>query len=224
MPRHNKKRAMSLVCAHCGSTFVSGSNAQTMCSLACRVKHAALQFTGVAGCWEWPLSRNVKNGYGQISTWSNGRRKVLYAHRSSYNTFVGPIPKHLFVLHKCDNRPCFNPDHLFLGTALDNSLDMDSKGRRRIVVAKVHWTALHPDKIPRGSSYKKRATLSGSKHPGSKLSEHEVTDILASNETLISLAKRYSVSSTTIWQIKSRKTWKRVTPSDFQAVLQFPLG
>lgn len=54
---------------------------------------------------------------------------MLYAHRVSWELFRGPIPNKLFVLHKCDNKNCINPDHLFLGTAKDNIHDCIRKGR-----------------------------------------------------------------------------------------------
>lgn len=67
-----------------------------------------------------------KNGYG----WQrkNGERK---AHRAAWVERNGPIPDNLWVLHKCDNPSCVNPDHLFLGTAKDNNDDMRKKGRAR---------------------------------------------------------------------------------------------
>lgn len=76
------------------------------------------------GCMNWTRSKN-KGGYGNLKI--NG--KVEIASRIAYILSYGKIPDGLFVLHKCDNRCCVNPAHLFLGTQKDNVDDMTEKGR-----------------------------------------------------------------------------------------------
>lgn len=72
-------------------------------------------------CWIWKSSVN-KNGYGKFG--------VTTAHRMSYILFVGNIPDGMLVCHTCDNPPCVNPKHLFLGNNLDNIRDCVNKGRQ----------------------------------------------------------------------------------------------
>lgn len=76
------------------------------------------------GCWVWTGSTGGI-GYGVLSI--NG--KPEYVHRLAYRLLKGGVQRYKFVLHRCDNPPCFNPEHLFLGTALDNVKDMIKKGR-----------------------------------------------------------------------------------------------
>jgi hypothetical protein len=76
------------------------------------------------GCHEY-LGAKAKNGYAKIGK----RSRQWLGHRLAWTLKFGEIPGGLFVLHKCDNRPCINPDHLFLGTAKDNTRDMMQKGR-----------------------------------------------------------------------------------------------
>ena len=77
------------------------------------------------GCWIWQLNRN-QCGYGAFKK----EGKTLSTHRESYKAFKGRIPENMCVCHTCDNPPCINPDHLFLGTHGDNMRDMSRKGRQ----------------------------------------------------------------------------------------------
>lgn len=76
------------------------------------------------GCHEW-IACLLPNGYGAIQF----KGKKLSAHRVSWELHNGEIPKDMHVLHKCDNRRCVNPDHLFVGTHQDNMKDRNQKGR-----------------------------------------------------------------------------------------------
>lgn len=78
------------------------------------------------GCLEWTGARD-HDGYGRIN--SAGLR--LRTHRVAWAHENGPIPSGMLVLHRCDNPPCCNPDHLFIGTNADNTADMMDKCRWR---------------------------------------------------------------------------------------------
>lgn len=89
-------------------------------------------------CWEWTAATH--NGYGILNR--GERSRTIKASRASWIIHNGPIPDDLWVLHHCDNPPCCNPRHLFLGTHLDNMRDMFSKGRRTAATgATNHGTA-----------------------------------------------------------------------------------
>ncbi len=136
-------------------------------------------------CWPWSMSIN-KRGYGQFTH----QRQVRLAHRTAYELAYGPIPKghRICVCHKCDNKPCCNPYHLFLGTDGDNVRDCLAKGR------------LNPT---RGEA---------SKH--AKLNNHKVVEIRNRYErggvSCKTLASEYGVFKTTIQGVVSFKTWKHV--------------
>lgn len=72
-------------------------------------------------CWEWQGAR-FRQGYGAFTN-----KTTKYAHRMAYILTYGSIPEGMFILHKCDNPPCCNPKHLWLGTQADNVHDRYNK-------------------------------------------------------------------------------------------------
>jgi hypothetical protein len=148
------------------------------------------KLTKTDGCWEW-AGYIDEDGYGIFKI--NGN--PLRAHRISYLLLVGPIPPGLLVCHKCDNRKCVNPDHLFLGTHLDNSIDCIKKGRR----------AKHP-KQPA------RPNCCGEKIPSHKLTNNQVIEIRSLLEVtpVRKLARMYHVAPITIRDIKLNRSWKHL--------------
>lgn len=108
---------------------------------------------GPDDCWEWQASK-LPDGYGSFGVRS---RVVDKAHRVSWVLKNGPIPDGMSVCHRCDNPPCVNPDHLFLGTQQDNMKDMVSKGRHglhvhpeRAASGDRNGARVHREKMPRG--------------------------------------------------------------------------
>jgi hypothetical protein len=141
-------------------------------------------------CWEWTGYKN-KLGYGRFTR--AGKTGTQMAHRIAFEFVNGPLPRHLFTCHKCDNPPCCNPNHLFAGTAAENFQDAVQKGR---------W--VHPGGV-RGERASK-----------SRLTESQVKEIFLSDEANSVLAERYSVTSTAIYWIKKQKNWGWFT-KDFAA-------
>jgi hypothetical protein len=140
-----QKRTIPRICEQCGQGFLAPAQqvkrgGARFCGSSCSKKHQALPYMSEKwlerfwsyvvksdDCWEWQGTRTA-NGYGTIL----GDGKRHYAHRVSYEIADGPIPEGLDVCHHCDNPPCINPAHLFLGTATDNARDMAAKGRAGI--------------------------------------------------------------------------------------------
>lgn len=78
-------------------------------------------------CWEWTGCKS-QGGYGVIGTRIEGRTST-FVHRASWIVKNGAIPKDKVICHRCDNPSCFNPDHLWIGTPVENMQDMLEKGR-----------------------------------------------------------------------------------------------
>ena len=97
---------------------------------------------GLFKCWLWTAG-GIKGGYGMM-TW-NG--KLILAHRISYELANGPFPKELCVCHSCDNPPCVNPAHLFLGTNQDNVDDKNRKGRGVYLTGEKHGSCKYSDTL-----------------------------------------------------------------------------
>jgi HNH endonuclease len=137
-----------------------------------------------SGCWLWTASIGAGSGYGKIY----GLGQHLSAHRASYIIHKGQISDGLSVLHRCDVKTCVNPDHLYLGTALDNTTDMMRKGRNN-------------------GNFKGRF---GELHPAAKLTADKVRHIRASNKTERELAKEFEVTASAIHDAKSGRNWRNV--------------
>lgn len=133
-----------------------------------------------ATCWEW-VGYTV-HGYGRLNV--EGRPEM--AHRLAWRLERGEIPVGLFVLHKCDNPGCCNPEHLYLGTQAENMRDMTVRQR-------AHTTG------PQGSA-----------HFNAKLTEDDVRAIRAATGNLAALARHYGVSYITINKIRRGETWQHV--------------
>lgn len=104
--------------------------------------------SSIDSCWLW-IGAQDGYGYGQLATGSmiDGSRRRERAHRIAYELTIGPIPDGLEVLHKCDNPPCCNPTHLFLGTQTQNIEDMKRKGRAKSLQGEAKSNAVLSDEI-----------------------------------------------------------------------------
>jgi hypothetical protein len=129
------------------------------------------------GCWE---RRAARSGVGYSQVRANGKQWL--AHRFAWTHFNGPIPDGMFVCHRCDNRICVRPDHLFLGTNADNMRDKVEKGR----------------------------VTKGEEIGVAKLTESAVREIRASTESQKVLAERFGIHKSNVSRVRTRTTWEHV--------------
>jgi len=163
-------------------------------------------------CWNW--SGCGGGGYGCFTMMG-----VLYkAHRVVWSLFNGSPPLDMCVLHKCDNPPCCNPNHLFLGTRFDNMRDMVKKGRNKTISGEKHWSKTHPEKVARGERHcfnlhpelRPRGEVNGN----SKLTDEKVIRIRGlysrGGITHRELGVRFGVHSCQIKRVLNGKAWAHV--------------
>ncbi len=132
-------------------------------------------------CWLW-LGCKDKSGYGRFR--ARAASEVRYAHRVAYTIAVEPIPDGVLICHRCDNPPCCNPSHLFIGTHATNSLDCVVKGRSN----------------------------HGERNPNARLTINMIERILAllaDGKSPVEVASLARVTPDTIYLIRAKKIWRR---------------
>lgn len=140
-----------------------------------------------SGCWEWQAGKK-NSGYGGFQI----KRNYYAAHRIAYAIYYQKDAGELCVCHVCDNPPCVNPLHLFLGTKLDNTRDRIRKGRSNV----------RPEKVGRGET-----------HSQVKITEDQVRSIrqrAGNGANYPTLAKDFDLSKSAICLIVQRKRWAHV--------------
>lgn len=142
-------------------------------------------------CLEWTASIN-RGGYGQFNA---GNKRIVLAHRFSWEIANGPIPDGLLVCHDCDNRKCVELAHLFLGTHKDNNNDMFSKGRGHVFDG---------------------SQAIGENNVNAKLTKEMVSKVkglLSAGASLGIISKEFGITKQAVMAIRDEETWKGVKPS-----------
>lgn len=173
------KAIISRTCRVCGSHFF-GRNAGWYCSDVCAeraiVERLEAKATRSDGCLLLPSYKNAK--YAAIEV----RGKTMKAHRLVWLVRRGPIAAGQQVCHSCDTPNCCNVEHMFLGTAKENSDDKLRKGRQ----------------------------VRGVRHHSARLNESDVRAIRSDARRHCVIAKIYNVTPESIMRIRQRKCWKHV--------------
>lgn len=168
-------------CRGCGVPFI-GTRA-AFCSGRCRMARVPVsdrfwaKVDKSGACWVWTGSKGP-TGYGAFGIGPKNYR----AHRVSFELAFGAIPDGLDVCHRCDNPPCVNPAHLFVGTVRDNMADRDEKGRCQ----------------------------KGERHVRAKLNAESCLAIYESADPAKKIAKRFGISLRTVGRIRKAETWRHV--------------
>jgi len=173
--RYAKEGRIKKNCLNCGKEFFPGRSTIFGCSDKCRFE---ISYEKIGECWEWIRGKSSK-GYGEFIY----KNKSVLAHRASYLIYKGEISDEMFVCHTCDNRRCVNPDHLFLGTAQENTNDMIKKGRM----------------------------LCGENTVLSKLTNEDVKEIFNlrhKGEKYRDICKKFSIKKHTVYEILTHRKWK----------------
>lgn len=185
---------VKMTCQGCGVEFevipaiLKNDRGGKYCSDACCREHRYVKIPledrfwekvdvrGPDECWEWTAARSDR-GYGRIDD--------QQATHVAYSLKVGPIPEGMWVLHRCDNPPCCNPSHLFLGDNAINTQDKVDKGRQR----------------------------RGETAPLSKLKDDQIREmrrLREQGETVKSIAAKFGIHYQTVYKIVTYSRWKHV--------------
>lgn len=139
------------------------------------------------GCWEW-RGRRFRDGYGEFAFHCDGKQRRVVAHRWSWEQANGRVaPRGLYVCHRCDNRACVRPDHLFLGTPQDNELDKHAKGRAP----------------PSKGSANNRSVLTDGEAA-------ELQRLAAGGQTYVELSRRFGLHPATVRRIARGESWSHL--------------
>ena len=146
-----------------------------------------------SGCWIWTGACNGK--YGLI--WKPPG--FTMAHRIAYELYKGQIPAGMYVCHLCDVPLCVNPDHLFLGTQIDNMRDMIRKGRKRITA-----------KVGRHGNHAKGEKVGSNKYPQALIQDIKEAYYAEVAPNIAAIARAFGVSESHTRRIVQGQTWKHL--------------